>query len=166
MSHPFHDPQNPLSPELLETVARVPKEMERSLNPERAEKNRLKMIIYLIPFVGFVPAIWSLYRTPRPRSSGDNNAQQKRVQEAARLAVTTGGAWALVTMLLATGGLTGQSIQIQALLATSLLTSGYFLTNVWLMIQVLRRQRLYVAGLSEVSQRWVDRRPQRRKRPH
>jgi hypothetical protein len=38
----------------------------------------------------------------------------------------------------------------------SLLTSSYFLINVWLMVQVSRHQRLYVPGLSEVGERILD----------
>jgi hypothetical protein len=66
-------------------------------------------------------------------------------------------------VLLTLGGSSGENIGINTLVLASLLTSGYFLTNVWLMTQVLRRQRVYLPGLSEVGQRLMD--PRRKHRP-
>ncbi|MFZ9736961.1 MAG: hypothetical protein ACO3EZ_03025 [Prochlorotrichaceae cyanobacterium] len=157
MSHPNSSP-DPLSPELLQEIGRIPEEVEREMPPLR-EQTRLKSILYLIPFAGFVPAIWTLYR-----SSPRDDRSRRRGREAAQLAVSTGGVWAIATVLLTLGGTSsGDSIGINTLVLASLLTSGYFLTNVWLMTQVLRRQRVYLPGLSEVGQRLMD--PRRKHRP-
>jgi hypothetical protein len=157
MSH--SDPyQDPISAELLEQLERIPQEVDRSLL-RRKEQTRLQSILYLVPFAGFVPAIWTLYHKPTK-----TDRAQRQSQEAAQLAVSTGGLWAIVMVLLTVGvpG-SGEGIGITPLVLTSLLTSGYFLTNVWLMIQVLRRQRMYLPGLSEVGQRLMD--PRRKHRP-
>lgn len=167
---PSQDPssQDPLSTELLEHVERIPDEVDRVLSLRRREQTRLQSILYLIPFVGFVPAIWGLYhRSPSkfarsvPASHGDRFQRQET--EAAQLAVSTGGLWAIVTVLLSLGSATGDTVGITPLVLASLLTSGYFLTNVWLMTQILRRQRIYLPGLSEAGQRLMD--PRRKHRP-
>ncbi|MEY2977678.1 MAG: hypothetical protein ACO3NK_08900 [Prochlorotrichaceae cyanobacterium] len=156
MSHPNSSP-DPLSPELLQEIGRIPEEVEREM-PHLREQTRLQSILYLIPFAGFVPAIWTLYR-----SSPRGDRSRRRGREAAQLAVSTGGVWAIATVLLTLGGSSGENIGINTLVLASLLTSGYFLTNVWLMTQVLRRQRVYLPGLSEVGQRLMD--PRRKHRP-
>jgi hypothetical protein len=153
--------QDPISAELLEHLERIPQEVDRSFS-HRKEQTRVQSILYLIPFAGFVPAIWRLYH-PSPKT----DRSQRQSQEAAQLAVSTGGLWAIVMVLLTLGNISGQSggenIGITPLVLASLLTSGYFLTNVWLMIQILRRQRMYLPGLSEVGQRLVY--PRRKHRP-
>lgn len=168
MSHSDPSP-DPISPELLEAIDRIPDEVDRVLS-RRREQTRLQSILYLIPFAGFVPAIWTLYhRAPQKSSQGDRF--QRQGQEAAQLAVSTGGLWAIATVLLTLAGSTGavpgvvpgESIGITPLLLASLLTSGYFLINVWLMTQILRRQRIYLPGLSEVSQGLMN--PRRKHRP-
>ena len=158
MSHP--DPfQDPISAELLEQIERIPEEMDRSFS-RRREQTRLQSILYLIPFAGFVPAIWTLYH-----KSPKADRAQRQGQDAAQLAVSTGGLWAIVTVLLVLGGGVGvgDNVGITPLVLASLLTSGYFLTNVWLMTQILRRQRIYLPGLSEVGQRLME--PRRKHRP-
>lgn len=151
---------DPLPPSLEEELAHIPAAIDRAAF-QRSEQTRLKLILYLIPFVGFLPALWSLYhspvRSPKFSRKEPKDHRSRKEGQVARLAVTSGGIWAVVTVLLSTGALTGEGIGIGTLISASVLTSGYFLVNVWLMIQVLRRQRLYLAGLSEVSENIVDR---------
>jgi len=151
---------DPLPPSLEEELAHIPAAIDRGVF-QRSEQTRLKLILYLIPFVGFLPALWSLYHEPlkSPKSSRQNpkDNRSRKEGQAARLAVTSGGLWAVMTVLLSTGALTGDGIGLGMLVWASLLTSSYFIVNVSLMIQVLRRQRLYLVGLSEVSQNIIDR---------
>ena len=151
---------DPLPPSLEEELAHIPGAIDRGVF-QRSEQTRLKLILYLIPFVGFLPALWSLYhaplRSPKFSRQDSKDIRSRKEGQVARLAVTSGGLWAVITVLLSTGALTGDGIGLGMLVWASLLTSSYFIVNVSLMIQVLRRQRLYLMGLSEVSENIIDR---------
>ena len=151
-------PPDRLPPDIEAELAQIPNTIDREVF-QRSEQTRLKLVLYLIPFVGFLPALWSLYHAPArsPAQSPQRDSRSRKEGQVSRLAVTSGGVWAVLTILLTTGLLTGEGAGLETLISASLLTSGYFLVNVWLMIQFLRHQRLYVAGLSEVSETIVDR---------
>lgn len=135
-----------LSPDLeeqLATIASTP----LNLGDDRPEQIRLKLLIYLIPVVGFPLALWVLSHSPKSPSP------QGRIPRVLRLAVASGSVWSLGMMLTAGGLMTADGPPLLPLVTASLLTSSYFVINVWLMIQVLRRQRLQLPGLSPLSDR-------------
>jgi hypothetical protein len=107
---------------------------------------RLQMFVVLIPVLGFFPALWMLYQ-------GQGSAQQRN---ASRLAVTLALGWVLSALLLSAGTqVTGDSLSstLSLLILSSFLTSGYFLTNFWLMVRLWRRQSLRLPGVSQLSDR-------------
>lgn len=113
---------------------------------ENRSLKRLLLFIYLVPIFGVVPAIWTLNRR-------DSDRKQREVS---RVAILVGLAWLLGTLCLTSGVAIAntehaQGMGISLLLFNSLLTSGYFLNNFWLMIRVWRRQSLDLPGLKRIS---------------
>jgi hypothetical protein len=94
----------------------------------------LQSFIYLIPVVGFFPALWTLYRR-------DGNREQRN---ASRLSVVLALGWLLGYVLLGSSAQATESLNL--LIMSSLLTSGYFLVNLWLMTRVWQRQSLSLPG--------------------
>lgn len=99
---------------------------------------RLNMFLCLVPIVGFFPALWTLYRKKGSR-------EQRQVSQ---LAVKLALGWLTGNLLLQVGIQANQTAIVPLLILASLLTSGYFLTNLWLMIRLWQRQPLH--GLNNV----------------
>jgi hypothetical protein len=105
---------------------------------------RLKIFVYLIPVIGVLPALMTLLR--RQGSSEQQNAS--------RLVVTLAAGWALGYLLLGTSAqLADGSSALSLLILSSLLTSGYFLANLWLMVRLWRQKSLRLPGISQLSDR-------------
>jgi hypothetical protein len=147
--------------------------------------DRVMLFLYLVPVFGCVPALWTLYRQPsRPgvgpgigreawenlgdrAQSGNSLRQEIRPElrpepkrqasdrQISRLAVTLGGTWLLASVLLAAGAQTSEVPAVSTLVASTIVTSSYFLINLWLMVQLLRRRRVWLPGVSD----WGDRLP-------
>jgi hypothetical protein len=98
----------------------------------------LRMFIYLVPIVGFFPALWTLYRKR-------GNQEQREVS---RLAITLALGWLFGYVLLGTGAQAIDSLSLPLLITSSLLTSGYFLVNIWLMVRLWQRQPIQFHGLN------------------
>jgi hypothetical protein len=115
------------------------------LYQERA-LNRLQIFVALIPVVGFLPALWTLYR----------QQGSPEVRNASRLAVTLTTGWLLGYLLLGAGAKLSADSPVSALsmlILSSLLTSGYFLTNLWLMLRLWQRKPLRLPGISALGDR-------------
>jgi len=104
---------------------------------------RLQAFIYLVPVVGFFPALWSLYRR-------QGNREQRT---ASRLAVLLATGWLFAYLLLQSGGQVWELQALPLLVMSSLLTSGYFLVNIWLMVRVWQRKALWLPGISHLGDR-------------
>lgn len=107
---------------------------------------RLQMFLYLIPVFGFLPALWTLYRRQGSR-------QQQLVS---RLAVTLALGWVISYALInatAQAAGSGEFANPSLLLLSGVLTSGYFLTNFWLMVRLWQHQPLKVPGVSNLAKR-------------
>mgnify|MGYP003563640583 CR=1 FL=1 len=104
--------------------------------------NRLVLFAYLVPVFGMVPAAWTL---TRPKSD-------RRHRAMSRLALTLGLVWGLGCLVFNTSGMTvgenGVSAQMSMLLLNSVFTSGYFVTSLWLMVRLCKRQSLALPALS------------------
>lgn len=107
--------------------------------------DRLKLFIYLVPVFGFVPAVWSLYRKQGNREE----------QSVSRLVVTLALGWLIAYMSLGIGAEMSEAtaISVRLLVTGSLISSGYFLTNLWLMIRLWRGKSLRLPGVSQISDR-------------
>lgn len=108
---------------------------------DNQDLKHLQLFIYLIPVVGFFPAVWTLYRW---RGNREQTA-------ASRLAVQLTLGWFLGYILLETGAQTSESLTVPLLLMSSLLTSGYFLTNIWLMVRLWQRKSLELPWAKPVN---------------
>ncbi len=113
---------------------------------ENTHLNRLLLFLYLVPVFGFFPACWTLYRR--------RGSDQQRV--ASRLAITLSLAWILGYSLLKVGGevmIEGnvEFLGVSLLVTDSLLSSSYFLVNLWLMVQLWQHKPLKLPGVSQVA---------------
>lgn len=113
---------------------------------ENPDLKRLVLFVYLIPVFGLIPAAWTLSRRKSDRPH----------RAVSRLTLTLGGSWILGTTLLNTGLALSQAEETQGvglslLVLNSLLTSGYFVTCLWLMLRLWKRQSLEIPGLSWVA---------------
>jgi uncharacterized membrane protein YhdT len=104
---------------------------------------RLQIFIYLIPVLGFFPALWVLYRQQGSREQ----------RNASRLAITLALGWILGYALLGAGAQAAEGLTLPLLIMSSLLTSGYFLANIWLMVRLWQRKSLRLPGISRLSDR-------------
>ncbi len=121
----------------------VPAADQASDDLERDDLRRLRLFLYLIPVVGFVPALLSLYR----------KVEDRREQQVSRLAVVLALAWVLTVSLCGIGSSLSETPPLMALVFSSMLTSSYFLTSLWLMVQLWRRKRLWLPGMSAIGER-------------
>ncbi|TAF09634.1 MAG: hypothetical protein EAZ77_04865 [Nostocales cyanobacterium] len=113
---------------------------------EELATSRRLLLFYLIPVIGFFPALWSLYRR-----------QGSREQLAAsRLSITLGFTWMLGYLLLATGSATTDFLALRLLILNSFLTSGYFLVSVWLIFRVIQGKSCRLPGFSSLAERIMD----------
>jgi hypothetical protein len=110
---------------------------------ENQDVKRLRSLMYLIPIVGFLPAVWTLYYR-----KGD-----RQQQNLSRLAVTLTLGWLAGYVLLGGGAQVAEGAELPLLIASSLLTSGYFGLNIWLMARVLRGKPVRLPIVSRVGDR-------------
>lgn len=114
----------------------------QSSDPE-TRLETLKLVIYLVPIFGFFPSLWSLYF----------KQGSKRESGVSKTAVTLALAW-LSVYLLTISGSQGSDIASTRLLVTSLLaTTGYFITNLWLMLRLLQGGSVRLPGISKIGDR-------------
>lgn len=109
---------------------------------------RLRLFLYLIPIFGFFPAAWTL-----SRRQGD-----RRERAISRLSISLTLVWALGYVLLNSGvaSVTETSSQgplFTLLLLNSLLTSSYFVVNLWLMLRLWQGKSLKLPGISQIAKR-------------
>lgn len=95
-----------------------------------ARIKQLKLYLYLLPVIGFFPALWQLYRR-----QGD-----RREQQVSRLAVTLMLGWLLTYLGLGWGAdhLAGTTA-FRVMFLNALWTSGYFLSCLFLMVRVWQK---------------------------
>ncbi len=111
---------------------------------ENQDIKYLQQFFYLIPVFGFFPALWMLYRRR-------GNREQ---QALSRLVITLTLGWLLGYILLATGSQSSEGMKLPLLIASSLLTSGYFLVNIWLMVRLWRRRPPRLLWVSRISEQF------------
>ncbi|MEM9215725.1 MAG: hypothetical protein AAGD25_15465 [Cyanobacteria bacterium P01_F01_bin.150] len=138
---------NPTDPELERLRGELQDEfMDMRDELDNEDVRRLTLFLYLVPVAGFFPAVWTLYRR-----LGD-----RQQQSVSRLSVTLTMTWLLSYLVVNLGATTASpNMAFTLLIVSSLLTSGYFLVNIGLMLQLFRRKRLWLPVLSQ----WSDRLP-------
>ncbi len=103
----------------------------------------LKLVIYLVPIFGFFPSLWSLYLKQGGRQE----------QTVSKTAVTLALAWLMVYVLTAAGAQATDIAATRFLVTSLLATTGYFVTNLWLMVRLLQGKSVRLPGLSKLSDR-------------
>ena len=104
---------------------------------------RLKLMIYLVPVFGTFPAIYGLWRKHGNRKERD----------LCRLVVTLALSWIMIYGLLSAGSHLAPGLSLRLLVSNALVTTGYTLTNLVLMLRVLRGQSVKLPGFSQLSKR-------------
>lgn len=107
-----------------------------------SELDRLKLFIYLVPIFGVVPALVSLYRRRQ------NTAEEKNVS---RLVVVLAFSWLVAYALLGGSAQLSDGLAPRLLITSTLMTTGYFLTNLWLMVRLWQRKSIRLPGFSPLG---------------
>lgn len=112
---------------------------------ENRELQRLQMFVYLIPVFGFFPALWTLYRRQGTREQ----------QQVSRLSISLAFAWLLGYLLLAvgSGAQTSEFWTLRLLFMNSLLTSGYFVVSIGLMVRLWQRKPPRLPGITQIAEK-------------
>jgi len=102
---------------------------------------RLQLFLYLVPIFGFFPALWTLYR----------RQGTKEQQTISRLSVTLALSWLCAYFLLSAGA-ESQFWTLRLLMTNTLLTSGYFLVSLGLMVRLWQRKSTRLPGISQIAE--------------
>lgn len=103
---------------------------------------RLQLFAYLLPILGCFPALWTLYRRQGTR-------EQLAVS---RLSVTLAFAWLLGYILLLSGAQITEFWSFRLLFINTMLTSGYFVVTIWLMVRLWQGKLPRLPGISQVAE--------------
>jgi len=115
----------------------------KELDPlENSDLNRLQLFVYLVPVLGFFPALWTLYRRQGSREQ----------QAVSRLSVTLAFGWLLGYILLSAGGQASEFWTLRLLFMNTMLTSGYFIVSVGLMVRLWQRKSPRLPGISRIAE--------------
>jgi hypothetical protein len=119
---------------------------EETNSPRKLSKPPIYLIIYLVPIIGFLPSLWTLYRH-----------QGSREQLAAsRLSITLALTWLLGYLLFAGGATNSEFFALRLLILNSFFTSGYFLVSLWLMLRLIQAKPVRLPGFSNLAERILD----------
>jgi hypothetical protein len=141
------NPNSPVQPTGFERDILMRATLDADTNQvfENQDIERLWLFIYLVPVFGLAPAVWTLA----------SRTSDRRQRNTSRLAVTVAVVWVLGYAGLNIGSI-GSGTEMSALgssvlLLNTFLTSGYFLTCLWLMARLWQNQPLHLPGLSKIS---------------
>lgn len=109
---------------------------------DNRDLKRLKLFIYLVPIIGTLPALWTLYR----------RQGTKEQQAVSRLSVTLAFSWLLSYFLLSSGAQVSEFWSIRLLLMDTMLTSGYFLVSIGLMVRLWQGKSPRLPWFSRVAE--------------
>ncbi len=123
-----------------------PLPMDNSHSLENITTTKRQLILYLIPIIGFFPALWTLYF----------RAGSREQLATSRLSISLGLVWVLGYLLLTTGAATTDFFTLRLLILNSFLTSGYFLVSLWLILGLMQGKSKKVPGLSNFAERFLS----------
>ncbi|MGD1922099.1 MAG: hypothetical protein ACFCAD_26310 [Pleurocapsa sp.] len=104
------------------------------LHLQKVERH-LKLWIYLLPVVGIIPAVWTLYRiTKNKQTNLDEYREQKK---ASHLSFRLSLMWLISYSSLSLGAFSASEIMsFRLLYANAILTTAYFITCTVMMIRL------------------------------
>lgn len=103
-----------------------------------SEPRQLQLWIYLLPVVGVVPAIWTLYRATQLKNvTVDSDLLELRQrQKVSRFSINLALVWLSCYCLLSFGAASVSGIEsFRLLYSNALITTGYFLACTFLMFR-------------------------------
>jgi hypothetical protein len=118
---------------------------ESVVQSEPTALDRLETFVYLTPVIGLLPSMWAIYRGQR----------DKRQLAACRLSILLAFVWLSTYFSLNVGAdLSGASaLGLRLLFLNSLVTSGYFMTSLWLMMLLWQKKSIRLPGVSALAER-------------
>ncbi|ASC70577.1 hypothetical protein XM38_015170 [Halomicronema hongdechloris C2206] len=116
----------------------------RTSDPDRHDTlERLTLLLYLVPIFGVVPALGRLWL----------GRGSRRERSTSRLVVVLAMGWFLAYVLLSGGAQLSPALSLRLLVTSTLISTGYFITNLWLMVRLLRGKSVQLPGISQLSDR-------------
>jgi hypothetical protein len=106
-----------------------------------SEFRSLKLMLYFMPVFGIIPALWSL----------NHESSTRAERNASRMAIKLALTWFASYMLFDVGAQNIDALHLPLLLTSSLITSGYFVMNLWLVILLWQRKSVDVPFLGQVD---------------
>lgn len=102
-----------------------------------------QLTLYLIPIFGIIPAVWTLYR--------NNGTRQQRT--VSRLSIMLALSWLIAYSLLGIGGSFSSSTvwSVRLLYLNGLITSGYFVSCVVLLMRLWQGKKPKLPGMSTLA---------------
>lgn len=101
----------------------------------------IRLFFYLVPIFGFFPAVWTLYRRV-------GNRQERSLS---RFVIKLAIGWLLIYGLMGASAMNAESIPLPLLLTASLITSGYFGLNLFLMVRLWQRRAISLPLIGKVG---------------
>lgn len=119
---------------------------DRSQTQNRMQRH-LQLWIYLLPVVGVVPAIWTLYRTKSNSLNADRDRSSCQAalhrQKISRLSINLSLVWLGSYLLCSWGaGNASEILSFRLLYANAIITTGYFVTCTYLMSRLGKKSLL------------------------
>jgi hypothetical protein len=111
------------------------------LDQQESELRNLKLMLYFMPVFGVIPALWSLNRTDSTRAE----------RNASRVAIKLALTWFASYLLFDVSANNIEALHIPLLLTSGLITSGYFVLNLWLVILLWQRKSVNLPWFGQVE---------------
>jgi hypothetical protein len=118
--------------------------------------DRLETFFCLIPVIGLIPSLWSIYR--HQSHAPEERLCYKKKLAVCRLSVLLALSWVTIYLSCNVGADlsgTSTSIGLRLLFINSLSTSGYFVSSLWLMMQLWQQKSVRLSGLSYLAEQTV-----------
>ena len=113
-----------------------------SHSSDRQELKNLMLLLYLMPVFGVGPALWTLSQPERPKAE----------RALSRMAIKLMMAWFAGTVMLDVGVENMEGLRLPLLIASSVLTSGYFVMNLGLMLRLWQGRTIDSASIPNSAQ--------------
>ncbi len=122
--------------------------------------DRLETFFCLIPVIGLIPSLWSIYR--HQSHAPEERLCYRKKLAVCRLSVLLALSWVTIYLSCNVGAdLSGTStaIGLRLLFINSLTTSGYFVSSLWLMILLWQDKSVRLSGLSYLAEQTLPPNP-------